>query len=213
MWMMHQSVNLSREFWMSSNDYQGLSAQSRAIASGLQFASVMYRGHAPFFRGWAPSAVVIALLFLVVSLASCGTALPTPPDVLTITINQNVFSLELALDDTSRRTGLSGRAHIDPYGGMLFVFDQPQSVPGNGFYMRGCLVPIDLIFLDPGGRIIAIHQMDLEPDVPDNQLRIYQSPWPYQYAIELAAGMADQLQLQPNQLIKLPIADLKGWAR
>ncbi len=173
----------------------------------------MFHDRTHFFCGWAPSTVVIALPFLVVALASCGTAPPTPPDVLTITINHNVFALELALDDTSRRTGLSGRAHIDAYGGMLFVFDQPQSVPGSGFHMRECLVPIDLIFLDPDGRIIMIHQMHPEPNVPDNQLRIYQSPWPYQYAIELASGMTDQLQLQPNQLIKLPIEDLKGWAR
>ena len=56
--------------------------------------------------------------------------------------------------------GLGGRTHIDPHGGMLFVF--PFRTP-TAFVMRDCPVPIDVAFLDSSGRVIAVHEMTPEP--------------------------------------------------
>jgi uncharacterized membrane protein (UPF0127 family) len=101
--------------------------------------------------------------------------------------------LELAADPAARERGLSGRTSIEPTGGMLFVF--PDEGPRQ-FWMRDCLVDIDIAFLDGRGRIVAVHRMKAEParrpgeteDQYLGRLRGYPSFAPARYAIELRAG-------------------------
>ncbi len=135
------------------------------------------------------------------------------PDATTqrVVLGGQVFDLELALDQPARYQGLSDRPQIADHGGMLFVFPQPQPLQ---FVMRRCLVPIDLIFLGPGGRVITTHRMAVEsPETPEQQLRRYASTWPAQFVIELKGGVLDQLDLKPGMKIELPIDTLKRRAR
>ena len=121
------------------------------------------------------------------------------------------FNLELALDPPSRHRGLSDRDHLLDDGGMLFVFPNPRLLD---FVMRRCLIPLDLIYLGPGGRVVAIHRMQIEPyDTPDNKLRRYSSNWPAQFAIELPGGTIDTLKLDLGMQIQLPFKTLKHKAR
>ncbi len=163
-------------------------------------------------------------------LTGCEKSSPTPPpatndshddtttaptaDLQTVTIDGRTFHLELALDADTRLQGFSDREHIDPDGGMLFVF--PQVVPASRlqFVMRRCLVPIDIIFLGPNGRVLATHAMEVEPfDTPEMDLKRYGSGYPGQFAIELAGGTLETLNVQPGDAIDLPYADLKARAR
>jgi uncharacterized membrane protein (UPF0127 family) len=119
-----------------------------------------------------------------------------------VVIDGRAFELELALSPEARFQGLSDREHIPADGGMLFVFPTPMR---QSFVMRRCLVPIDIIFLDPQGRIVAMHQMKVEPyDTPEDQLKRYGSRWQAQFAIELAGGMLDQLDIRNGDIIPLP---------
>lgn len=79
-----------------------------------------------------------------------------------VTIGGKSFKLEVANTFETRMKGLSGRTTIADSGGMLFVFPQNQ-VDVHGFVMRDCPVPIDIIYLDPVGRIVAMHKMTPEP--------------------------------------------------
>ncbi|MEM1446729.1 MAG: DUF192 domain-containing protein [Planctomycetota bacterium] len=136
---------------------------------------------------------------------------PEPtPETLTVTIGEQTFDLELALDDDSRFQGLSDRVFIAPDGGMLFGFTRARNLE---FVMRRCLVPIDIIFLDPAGRVTATHAMAVEPyDRPERQLRRYGSRYPAQFAIELAGGTLESLDLKPGDRVELPLDDLKARA-
>ena len=153
---------------------------------------------------------------LVLVLAGCGAE----PDGTTqkVVIGGRKFVLELALTDPQRIQGLSDRHDIAENGGMLFVF--PDLVPGAesyGFVMRHCYVPIDLLYLDPDGRVIATHEMQVEPyDRPENQLKVYAAGWPYQFAIELRSGMIRQCHLGKGDKVELTGTtwpDLKDRAR
>lgn len=128
-----------------------------------------------------------------------------------VELGGRTFNLELALDGKSRHQGLSNRDHLPSDGGMLFVFPQPRLLE---FVMRRCLIPLDLVFLGPGGRVVAIHRMQVEPyDTPDDELRRYASVWPAQFAIELPGGTVDTLQLELGTEIELPLQALKHQAR
>lgn len=126
-----------------------------------------------------------------------------------VSIGDRAFDLELAMDDAAQATGLSGRRHIDPDGGMLFVFNDSRV---RSFWMKGCHVPIDLIFLDAAARVIAIHEMRPEPGVDDADLTSYGSRYAARYAVELAGGTAARLGLRHGQQIRLPGRLLKPRA-
>ncbi len=158
---------------------------------------------------------LLPIWLLVVAVAGNGCAdskvHDDPPGIQTVQLGGRTFHLELAMDDRSRYQGLSDRSEIPADGGMLFVF---PTAAVRQFVMRRCLVPIDLIYLDPAGRILSMHTMKIEPDdTPEYLLTRYSSPWPAQFAIELRGGSLDTLGLSVNDPIALPLQELKQRAR
>lgn len=154
----------------------------------------------------------LGLITLVIfTLAACdGATSAQDATSQAVTINGHHFDLELALDAATRTQGLSGRESIPIDGGMLFVFPDVQL---REFWMIECLVPIDVIFLGPGGRVLAMHRMKVEPsDTPRDDLKRYSSRYPAQFALEFAGGTLDQLGLREGQKIDLPLAALKRRA-
>ncbi len=128
-----------------------------------------------------------------------------------VTIDARTFDLELALDDDTRWQGLSDREYIAPDGGMLFVFPEARRA---AFVMRRCLVPIDIIFLGPNGRVITSYAMAVEPyHFTDDQLTQYDSRYPAQFVIELAGGTLETLDLKPGDAVDLPVERLKRRVR
>ena len=133
-----------------------------------------------------------------------------PPPELTVPLAGTEFRLELALTDAQIRTGMMGRTQLDPNAGMLFVFRDERP---RRFWMKDCLIPLDVLFLDKTGRIVSIHTMAVptpqEADGPPS----YPSHWPAQFAIELNAGRAEELKLEPGDRVPLPLPKLNRWAR
>lgn len=132
-------------------------------------------------------------------------------DRVSITITGETFNLELALDGETRQQGLSGRREIPADGGMIFVFPEASQ---QSFWMYDCYVPIDIIFLDPTGRVVSTHQMAVEPpNTPSHMLKTYPSNWESQFAIELRGGTLDRLKLKEGDKIEMPLSELKRRAR
>jgi uncharacterized membrane protein (UPF0127 family) len=79
--------------------------------------------------------------------------------------------------------------------GMIFVFDKPQNV---GFYMKNTRIPLDIVFVDEGGGVIAIKQMkpyDLSTTFADG---------PAKWAIELNKGAAADAGLKVGDKLQVP---------
>ncbi len=132
-------------------------------------------------------------------------------DVQRVTIGQRAFTLELALDEASRTTGLMHRESIDEDGGMLFVFPDMQR---RAFWMKHCLTDIDAIFLDGRGNVVAVHAMKApDPATPEAQLPRYPSGRAAQFVIELRGGEADKVGVKVGDRIALPLESLKRRAR
>ncbi|MBI5122742.1 DUF192 domain-containing protein [Candidatus Roizmanbacteria bacterium] len=61
-----------------------------------------------------------------------------------ITINKNVFDVEIVKSDKDKQIGLTKYPSIATNQGMLFIFDQPGFY---SFWMKNMKFPIDLIFI------------------------------------------------------------------
>ncbi|TVQ52224.1 MAG: DUF192 domain-containing protein [Phycisphaerales bacterium] len=153
--------------------------------------------------------VLIALLVPV----GCNHA-----DVSIITIHGESFEMELALDDAARAQGMAGRTEFPDQGGMLFVFPDSQT---RWFWMKDCLIDMDLIFLDSRGVVVAMHEMEAEPLRQDDEtqeeyedrLKRYRSGRPAQFAIELEAGSIRRLGVRVNDRVELELERLKAMAK
>lgn len=139
---------------------------------------------------------------------------------ISLSISGKKFRLELAIDQPTRVKGLGGRTEIAADGGMMFVFPDAQ-VAVQGFLMRDCPIAIDIVFLDPRGRIVAFHEM--KPEEPrkqgeseaayENRLKRYSSRFPAQFAIELKGGTIPSLNLKEGQKIEFDAEALKKRAK
>ena len=140
------------------------------------------------------------------------------PEVVWVALGGESFQLELALDPQTRQRGLSGRESISRHGGMLFVLPSPRPF---AMVMRDCSVPIDVAFLDDAGRVVAVHEMKVEPPRQPGEPRVlyearlsaYPSGQPVRFAIETAGGRLAQLGLTVGNEIPLDLEALAARAR
>ncbi len=151
-------------------------------------------------RRWPMPRLKLASLALLVWLSVPGS-ITYAVETVSFSIAGSEFELEVAATPASRFQGLSDRDHLDEHKGMLFVF--PRSV-NTAFVMRRCLIPIDVIFMDETGQILALHAMEVEPPgTPEYRLKRYPSGPGMRYAIELAGGSAAQLGLNAGDELQL----------
>jgi uncharacterized membrane protein (UPF0127 family) len=80
--------------------------------------------------------------------------------------------------------------------GMLFIFQVPQPA---AFWMKDTYLSLDLIFIDPRGRVLNIAR-----DARPFSLTPIESDGPVIAVLELAAGTAERIGLEPGDRIELP---------
>jgi uncharacterized membrane protein (UPF0127 family) len=164
-----------------------------------------------------------ALRVLVLLAAACGA--PDAPagaeggrEVVFVALGGETFTLELALDPATRQRGLSGRGEIPRNGGMLFVLPRPGPL---AMVMRDCPAPIDVAFLDAQGRVVAVHEMAVEPprapgESPyayEARLPLYPSGSPVHFAIETAGGRLRELGIGVGARVALDAPALIARSR
>jgi len=159
-----------------------------------------------------------ARLLLALLLLLAAAPPTTQPAKERVTIAGETFRLELAVRKKTRTRGLGGRKKLDDHGGMLFVFREDER---RSFWMKDCLIDIDILFLDNRGRITATHKMKKEPlrregesvFAYERRLKLYPSIRPARFAIELEPGSIDRLKTKPGQTISLDLPRLRKMAR
>ncbi len=163
----------------------------------------------------ALSTSAIASFGFAILLTGCKPqARPIDGGIETILIAGQEFSLDLAMTPESRRRGLAGRTSLAPDEGMLFVF---QDVETRSFWMYGCIMDIDIAFIDPIGYVTALHTMPAEPPRGDQETELayeqrlakYTSGYPAQFAIELAPGRFEELGVSVGDRLSIPPERLK----
>lgn len=161
--------------------------------------------------GWLTLTVAALLAVLAMLAAGCENQPRIENKSLAIQIGSVAHKLEIAADPDSRYQGLSDRKSIPPGTGMIFVFPKPFVLE---FVMRRCYVPIDILYLEPSGRVMKTYTMTVQPyDTAESDLVRYSSQWPAQFAIELAGGQVQKLGIKEGDTIQLPREELLKMAR
>lgn len=107
---------------------------------------------------------------------------------------RHAFTVELADEPDEIRTGMMFRESMADDAGMLFQMDPPRGV---SFWMKNTLLPLDLLFIDTDGEILAI----AENAVPGS-LRQIDPGVIVAGVLELNAGTVERLSLAPGDLVE-----------
>lgn len=137
----------------------------------------------------------MGLLAVAVSLAATGAP---QADRGTVTLpNGTVYAVEIPRTPEARERGMMFRSTVPPRTGMLFVFN---ATGRYAFWMKNCLVPLDLIWLDESKRVVAI--LPEAPPCTADPCPIYQFDVPSRYVLEIAGGAAKRESLTVGQTLK-----------
>ena len=147
---------------------------------------------------------IAGLLVSLVLLSACAGAGtprdakgdPLEPLTVTTSTGEHRFMVEIADDDAERQRGLMEREPLADDRGMLFEF---PDVAERGFWMRNTPSPLDIIYIDPRGRIVSIAK-----NATPNSDAVIPSNGPASGVLELRAGRADEIGARPGDRVSHP---------
>jgi uncharacterized membrane protein (UPF0127 family) len=108
------------------------------------------------------------------------------------------FMVELAETQEKQALGLMFRDSMPDDQGMLFLF------PAEGmrsFWMKNTKIPLDIFYFDQHLRLVNVSENT--PPCRSQRCSGYPSTGPAKYVLELNAGKAAELGVQPGDLLKL----------
>lgn len=142
--------------------------------------------------------LTLAAALLAAGIAQADSCKPGVAD-LRDSVGTARITVEVVDTPDGREKGLMFRQQLPRYSGMLFVYEYPQPA---AFWMKNTLIPLDMLFFDDAGRLTRIHENaqpgDLTPVPGGDAVR---------YVLELNAGMAKTLHLEPGAELRHPAVD------
>jgi uncharacterized membrane protein (UPF0127 family) len=123
------------------------------------------------------------------ALAAWGATTWAQMPVMELTAGFHRIEAEVAANQQNRMTGLMNRKTMPPQRGMLFVFTEKNT---HCMWMRNTFLPLSVAFLDEGGSIINIE--DMQPQTENNHC----ARVPARYALEMNIGWFAQRGIKPG---------------
>ncbi|MFT3690102.1 DUF192 domain-containing protein [Paenirhodobacter sp.] len=144
--------------------------------------------------------LLLAVVFAALSSAAWSGPVQCRPNTAVLSRSDGAvaatFRVELADDEGERSQGLMRRESMPRSAGMLFIYPSERPV---AFWMRDTLIPLDMLFIDGTGRVVAVHPrarpLDETP-IP--------SGVPVQFVLEINGGLAERLGLTPGVVLSHP---------
>ncbi len=112
---------------------------------------------------------------------------------ITLTVTGQTISADVAATDETRQKGLMFRSKMGNNEGMLFVFPQ---VGYHAMWMRNTLINLSVAYLDEGGKIVSIHEMEAFNETS------HQALGPVRYALEMNATWFSRHNVVPGDVIQ-----------
>ena len=109
------------------------------------------------------------------------------------------IQVEFAKTAQELETGLMNRDSLEANSGMFFIFSDEKT---RSFWMKNTLIPLDMIFISPTGRITEI--VTQRPCPENRTCQIYESKSLAQYVLEINAGQAEKWNIVPGDIVELP---------
>jgi uncharacterized membrane protein (UPF0127 family) len=139
-------------------------------------------------------ALVLSVPVLAQSTADSPGCQGTTPYANVLIDGQPRLALELAQTPQARELGLMFRPSLDPDSAMLFVYDRPAT---EGYWMHNTLIPLSIAWLDRGGAIVDIQDMQALTDDTHTPAA------PYWYALETNLGWFQAHGVGVGQMVQL----------
>jgi len=134
--------------------------------------------------------LLIIICFTRITPAS-AQSLPAFP-IISINAGMHVIKAEVASTEVQRQQGLMFRKSMGTNEGMLFIFPVPANVC---MWMRNTLLPLSVAFIDEGGKIINIE--DMEPQTTTSHC----AKKMVRYALEMNQGWFRQKNIKAGNEI------------
>ena len=115
--------------------------------------------------------------------------------LLPLTIGGKTIKVEVARTEKEQERGLMFRERMGKDEGMLFVYEREERL---SFWMKNTRLPLSIAFIDKGGRIVDIQ--DMEPFSLDT----HTSAYPARYALEMNRGWFAREGIKVGDLMKIP---------
>ena len=126
-----------------------------------------------------------------VAFAAAAFAVAAHAELPTVQLNagMHLIRAELAADFSTRMQGLMNRESLASNAGMLFVFDESAI---HCMWMKNTLIPLSVAFIDQGGTIINI--ADMQPHSEQSHC----AAAPARFALEMTKGWFAQRGVTPG---------------
>jgi uncharacterized protein len=111
---------------------------------------------------------------------------------------KRIIKLTVQVADTpkKREKGLMFVEKLPKNEGMLFVYPEKTY---DGFWMKNTIIPLSIAFLDLGGKILRI--LDMEPCYEDD-CPTYDPELSYYYALEVNLGWFEKNQIKEGDIVQ-----------
>jgi len=83
-----------------------------------------------------------------------GPVIEDEMETIHLTINDKDYLIFIADTPELREKGLQGVTSLPSNEGMLFIFEEPQTVE---FWMKDKLIPLDIIYIDEYGEVLKVY--------------------------------------------------------
>jgi len=147
--------------------------------------------------------LVIGLLFIIVA---AGQIVFTQKEECLnfseaeIRIDETTLSIGFATSSIAQNKGLGGCMEVPEKSGLYFPYDPPQMV---SFWMRGMLIPIDIIWIGENGVIGVEENVQPPDDITSTQLPTFTPPAPVTGVLEVRAGGAQAYDVKVGDTVIL----------
>ena len=128
---------------------------------------------------------------------SCGDEPPRLKlDTGVLRVKGREIRAEIARAPEEMSRGLMYRRSLGKECGMLFPYETPRIL---SFWMKNTRIPLDIAFLDDGGRILQIGEMR-----PYDELSRTVSREPARYALEMNQGWFEENGVGVGDVVQIP---------
>lgn len=137
----------------------------------------------------------VLFCFLLASFPQEPWAQEAKGPLVPLTIKGKTIKVEVARAEKEKERGLMFRERMGKDEGMLFVYEREE---GLSFWMKNTRLPLSIAFIDKGGKIVDIQ--DMEPF----SLETHASAYPARYALEMNRGWFAREGIKVGDLVKIP---------
>ena len=134
-------------------------------------------------------------LTLLLTLIICAACMSDGPYV---ELKGERFSVELAQTQQKQALGLMFRESMPQDHGMLFLFPVEAM---RSFWMKNTKIPLDIFYFDADLKLVSVSENT--PPCRSQRCPGYPSTGPAKYVLELNAGKAAELGVQPGDQLQL----------